>query len=79
MTESILTGEEAARLDRTIRALGAAGVYRPSRRAEAAAEIEGMVREACARMMDDVSNCDPLRGPVWAACLLGAGRIRGDG
>ena len=76
--KSILTDGEVEKLDGIIKGLGATGVYRPSKRAEATAEIEGIVREACARMMDDLSSHDPLQGPVWGMCLIGAKHIRGE-
>lgn len=69
---SILTDEEATQLDSTLKGLGVTGSLRPGRRAEIAAEVEGIVREACARSMDRLSGADPMTGAVWGICRLGA-------
>lgn len=74
---SILTEEEAARLDSALKGLGTTGAMRPSKRAACQREIEGIVREACARAMDNLSGADPLCGAVWGICRLGAKRLRG--
>jgi len=76
---SILTDEESLRLDSALKALGMMGVLRPRMRADIAAEVEGIVREACARAMERLSGADPMAGSVWSICRLGADRLRGQG
>lgn len=74
---SILTEEETARLDSALKGLGVIGVMCLGKRATCQRKVEAIVREACARMMDRLSDADPMGGAVWGICRLGAERLRG--